>query len=365
MRPIDRHGRSLLGAALTLVGFASVAAPTLRRPKPGQASFELAQGVILELSASPTVYFPDPTSGIDAVDLRTGHERWHTRAALLPLVAHDTRLLAFATRFPDDTGAKLVLLDTDSGMVVAARPTLEIPGWGPLTYVGGQGLEAWFALSAVSKGQRDFLVWHYRKQYVVGGATPPRPLHPRAPAERDPEDSGVVEVNLARAAVVPTAEAVSDRPVRATRDRSGSSEWGPIEVDGVSATLVRVVGTTATKLLLRRTRAGKPLPDVLISASPSNDCSFFASLDWHHVLSACQVAGRRDPFMYAVTVYAARTGRRVGRIALGTSPVSFVVWNNRLVYFFPWHVGVVDLGSGEKVFDRPTRDVSYSAPPRG
>lgn len=320
--------------------------------------------MILELSGSPTVYFPDPAGGIDAVDLRTGHERWHTSAAVLPLVAHDTRLLAFGTRFPGDTGAKLVFLDTDSGGVVADRPTLEIPGWGPLTYVGGQGMEAWFALRGVSTGQRDFLVWHYRKQHPVGGATPAPPLHPRALAERDPEDSGAVEVNLARATVVPGAETLTDRPVRATQDHSGSSEWGPIEVDGVSVTLVRVVGKTGTKLLLRRRRAGKQLPDVLISASPSNLCSFFASLDWHHVLSACQIAGKPDPFMYAVTVHATRTGRRVGKIALDTSPSTFVVWNTKLVYFFPWHVGMADLGSGEKVFDRPTRDISYSAPPR-
>jgi len=319
--------------------------------------------VLLQLTASPTLYFPDPADGIDAVDVRTGGQRWHNSVAVLPLLARGTRLLALASRFPGHTDAKLVFLDTDSGSLVAERPTLEIPKWGPLTYVGGQGSEAWFALSGVSRGRRDFLVWHYRQQRRVGGATPPRLPHPRPPTERDPEDSGVVEVDLARATVVRSDETVADQPVTTSRDHSGSSEWGPVEIDGVSVTLVRVVGKSATRLLLRRKRAGKPLPDVLVSKSPANDCNFAASLDWRHVLSACQIEGKRDPFMYAVTVHAAASGRKVGQITLDTSPATFLVWNNQLVYFFPWRVGMVDLRSGKKTFDRLTRDISYSEQP--
>jgi cell division protein FtsX len=57
--------------------------------------------------------------------------------------------------------------------------------------------------------------------------------------------------------------------------------------------------------------------------------------------------GSRDPFLYDATVYGA-TGATVGQIAIGTSPSAFLVWNNKLLYFFPWHIGLVDLGSGER-----------------
>lgn len=362
MKPVDRSGGSVVWAALTVVVWSSAVAQTIGRPESGQASLQLAQGVIVQLNPSPTLYLPDPASGIDAVAVETGQVRWHDTMATVPLVARGARLLALASRFPGRNDAKFVFLDTESGRIVAELPTLEIPHWGPLTYLGGQGSEAWFALEGRSKGGRDFLIWRYRTQRRVQGATPPKLARPLT--EGEPEDSGVVEVDLAAATMHPTRETFADRTVPTKRDRAGGSEWGPFEIDGVRVTLVRAVGRTATMLLLRRRRGGKALSDVVVSKRRANDCSLSASLDWHDVLSGCQIAGAQNPFMYALTVYAAASGQRIGHIVLDTWPSSFVVWNKKLVYFFPWHVGMVDLGSGERAFDRPTRDIAvYELPP--
>ena len=143
-----------------------------------------------------------------AVAVETGQVRWHDTMATVPLVARGARLLALASRFPGGNDAKFVFLDTESGRIVAELPTLEIPHWGPLTYLGGQGSEAWFALEGRSKGGRDFLIWRYRTQRRVQGATPPKLARPLT--EREPEDSGVVEVDLAAATMHPTRETFAD-----------------------------------------------------------------------------------------------------------------------------------------------------------
>lgn len=356
MTRVARHGGPLLGAVVTVIVLRSVAAQTGARPETGPESFGIAQGVLVQLTSSPTLYLPSPSTGIDAVDVGTGKVRWHDSLAAVPLWARGNRLLVLATRVPGHNDARLAFLDTESGSIVAERPTLEIPGWGPLTYLGGRGSEAWFALEGRSKGGRDFLVWHYRKQRRVQGATPPPP--PKPVTEREQEDSGVVEVDLASATVGPANETFGNRTLAFKRDAAGGSEWGPFEIDGVRVTLVRVVGKRVTTLFLRRRRGGRLLPDILVSRS-REACSFFASLDWHDVLSWCQVAGAHDPFLYAVTVYAAANGQKVGHIVLDTSPSVFVAWHGKLLYFFPWHVGLADLGSGEQLFDRPTRDISY------
>lgn len=129
---------------------------------------------------------------------------------------------------------------------------------------------------------------------------------------------------------------------------TGGYEWGPFETDGVRVTLVQVVSKKSIKLLMRRKRSRKPLPDVIVMKPPWNNCNLQASRDWRYVLGACQIEGKHDPFMYDVAVYGAATGEKVGQIAIDTSPSAFVVWNGQLLYFSPGMSAWLIWGQGKK-----------------
>jgi hypothetical protein len=348
--------------AVTLLLVQSGAAPKAQRPDAVRESVRLGDGVIVRWGATPTLYVANPSAGVDAVALGTDSLLWHNGEAAIPLLARGDRMLALAHPSPAHNTGRLVFLATDSGNIVADLPTLEVPGWGPLNYVG-EGNKAWFALEGIAKNGHDFLRWRHRER-DLRGYTPPNPPRPVSGPER--EDTGIVEVNLARATLSPTTEQLASEHLQTTRDAKGGYQWGPFETGGVRVTLAKVVNQRAITLLMRRTRGGKALPDVVIARPPWNSCDLETSVDRRYVLGVYQIPGKQDPFLYDVTVYVAATGTRVGHIVTDASPATFVVWHNQLLSYFPNRVTMVDLASGRKRWDRSVRYLErYEPVPAG
>ncbi|HEX4601129.1 MAG TPA: hypothetical protein VH116_07040 [Gemmatimonadales bacterium] len=322
----------------------------------------LGVGVIVSFGTTPTLYVASPSGGVDAVAVTTDSVLWHNDEASVPLLARGDRVLALAYPSSEHHTSRLAFLDADSGKVVAELPTLEVPGWGPLNYVG-EGNKAWFALEGISQNGHDFLRWRHRAR-DVRGYTPPNP--PRPVSGPEPEDTGTVEAILARATLSPTTEHLASQHLQTARDAKGGYRWGPFETGGVRVTLAKLVHQKAITLLMRRTRGGKALADVVIARPPWNSCDLGSSVDRRYVLGVYQIPGRRDPFLYDVTVYAAASGKRVGHIATDAYPATFVVWHHQLLSYFPNHVTLVELESGKKRLDRPVRYLgSYETPPAG
>jgi hypothetical protein len=348
--------------AITLLLAQSGAGSRAERPAAVQESMRLGDGVIVQWGATPTLYVANPSTGVDAVALPSDRVLWHNDEATIPLLARGDRVLALARPSPGHHTGRLVFLASDSGTMLAELPTLEVPGWGPLNYVGA-GNKAWLALEGITQNGHDFLRWRHRARDLRGQRlpTPPQPV-----SEPGREDTGIVEVNLTRATLSPATAFKADVPLKTAPDASGGYQWGAFEIGGVSVTLAQVVHEQAIQLVMRRTRGGKALRDVVIARPPENNGSLAMSVDRRYVLGVYQIPGKRDPFLYDVTVCDAATGKRVGHIATDVYPATFVVWHHQLLSAFPNHVSMVDLGSGRKRWDRAVRDLRwYELPPAG
>ena len=341
---LRKHG-SLVTVALI---FASSLTPA-QSPPPAAVpqSQTLSVGVIVQLTTPPVLFVMNQTTGVDAVDLRSGRLLWHSNHAAAPLLARGNELLTLAPPLPGKTGGRLFVLDTHTGDVMAQLPDLEVKGW---SVVLEQGLRTSLELYGCVRGDRDFLVWKGETRDVSPV------LHP---ARRGGEVArGAVEVDLASATLAPTTEVFPDRVLAMKSDGRGGSLWEAFETGGVRVTLAKLIRHNSFIILVRRARGRDALPDAILAQPATQFSNPEVSVDRRHVL----VAYYKGKEGYDVTTFDAATGKRLRHLVTDSWPAPFLIWDDLLVYYTPSVVRVVDFASGKALFGHAVRDLTYRGP---
>jgi hypothetical protein len=340
-----RKRSSLITVALI---FASSLTPA-QSPPPAAVpeSQTLSVGVIVQLTTPPVLFVMNPTSGVDAVDLRSGRLLWHSTHAAAPLLARGNALLALAPPLPGKTGGRLFVLDTHTGDVVAQLPDLEIQDW---SVVLEQGLRTSLEIYGCVRRGRDFLVWKGETRDVSPV------LHP---ARREGQVArGAVEVDLDRATLAPTTDVFPDRFLAMKSDGRGGSLWEAFETGGIRVTLAKLIRHNSFIILLRRARGRELLPDVILAGPATAFSNPEVSVDRRHVL----VAYYKGKGGYDVTTFDAATGKRLRHLVTDSWPAPFLIWDDLLVSYTPSVVKVADLASGKALFEHAVRDLAYRGP---
>jgi hypothetical protein len=340
---MPRKHVSLIPVALI---FAS-GATTAQSPPPAAdpESQTLSIGVVVQRATPPVLYVMNDTTGIDAVDLRTGTLLWHSAHAAAPLLARGTELLALAPPLPGKTEGRLFVLETRTGDVRSQLPDLQVNGW---RVVLEQDLRTSLELYGCVRGGRDFLVWKAATRDVS-----PIPH----PARGGQVVRGAVEVDLARGTLVPTTEVFPDRFLTMKSDGRGGSVWEAFETGAVRVTVAKPIRHNAYIILLRRARGRATLPDVILAKPPTEFWNPEVSVDRHHVLVAYYKTERYD-----VTAFNAATGKRLGHVVIGSWPAPFLIWDHLLVWYAPSAVRVADFTSGKTLFAHAVRGLEYRGP---
>ena len=340
---MSRKHISLISVALI---FAS-GATTAQSPPPAAEpeSQTLSIGVIVQRTTPAVLYVMNQTTGIDAVDLRTGTLLWHSDHAAAPLLARANELVAVAPPLPGRTAGRLFVLDTRTGDVRSQLPDLEVNGW---RVVLEQDLRTSFELYGCVRRDRDFLLWKAETRDVSPVAHP---------ARGGQVVRGAVEVDLARATLVPTTEVFPERFLAEKSDGRGGSVWEPFQTGGVRVTVAKPIRHNSYIILLRRARGRETLPDVILAKRPTQFWNPEVSVDRHHVLVAYY-----DKERYDVTAFDAATGKRLGHLVIDSWPAPFLIWDHLLVWYTPSVVRVADLASGKTLFAHAVRDLAYRGP---
>jgi hypothetical protein len=132
--------------------------------------------------------YVDDGSGIVAVGIQQGEQRWRTERAAYPLISDGKRLAAAGTRERSPNVLEVVVHDgSRGGEVLLVSEPVVLPDWAT---VGEQGPET-VSMRAQLDGHALRLEWTARTRYG-GGAPPPQSV--AREAARDA--AGVVEVDL-------------------------------------------------------------------------------------------------------------------------------------------------------------------------
>ncbi len=308
-------------------------------------SYALAQCAVVQLGTAPRLYLTRPAGEVEAVDLGSGSVLWHTTHAAFPLMARGGRLLALLPAVSGRPGFRLGVLDARSGAIL-----LRFPSWGTGSGSVGEGLGSSSIMEGLSTNGRDYVVWR-RWWQRVSGKPQPTEIH---------LDSSAAEVNLLRGTLIPVSRGF---PARSLRLRSDPIRPEPFEVAGITAVAATEQRGERFRIVLRRKRGEETLPDVVLCEPDVHDAFVDAlvavSADRRHVLGACQDSSTTPRYSYDIVVHSTVTGERVGHLISKGWPLSSVVWNGRLVYYFPERVDVGDLSTGRMLLERPLRDLSY------
>jgi hypothetical protein len=118
-------------------------------------------------SVGKTGFFPNPSGGIDALNLATGKVLWSSKEANLPLIATQRHLFALK-----GNGNQLRVIKMDlskQGQRLFESPPIPLPSWASVTTAYGTSFQS----SVRSNSNSLFLIWEARTFYANGAAPPP------------------------------------------------------------------------------------------------------------------------------------------------------------------------------------------------
>jgi hypothetical protein len=330
-----------LSKAITLLGLLSPI-ETVPQAHADPAEFVGIGGdVVLRVSGKPVFYVTSGTRGIDALDALNGKQLWHSNLATVPLLTRGGHLLAIASGTQPDGGHRLVVLNAETGVLEGQLPPL------PADAILDDTPTVRGSITARSIGDRDVLVWH--TQFVPPG-TPSRSTDQQLPSE---VTDGAAVIDLRARSLTPTNERYPEPRIRHTGQNSTDFEIVPFDVDGVHAQILPQKNPSAPdSVIMRRTRDGRALPDIVIGDHWSTSAPPLPSIDFRHVAQLTRNAF--EPRLYNVEIFVVATGKTLGSpFTVDDPPSGFVVLGNRLFYraYLPRdrhavdtdHIGVRDL----------------------
>jgi hypothetical protein len=280
-----------------------------------------------------------PGNVIEALDARDGTVLWATREAHRPLWLEGGDLLA-------QRGTELVLLDAATG-ALTKHCTAGAPPWSPPPIDDALGRTT--SLAAADGGGGKVLLWESTSTHYVGGAAPT----PEMMAWASSHSVSVVEVTLPACVIrgVPTPPLPAAPEARM--------------VDGVSIAVATEMRGGRTVAVLRRTRAGVALADVVLGDAPPVYAQLLLSADARHVILSVQDAasGRTStPIMYDVTLFDAVGARSLAAFRTPLVPGAFIVLGGVLVDAAGGGLRAVDAATGALLWTRALRSTGYHGP---
>lgn len=283
-------------------------------------SQQLHKGVVIDVE-SQQVYVSNPQGGLDSIDVNSGNHQWHNADADLPLTLQSNHLIAQSDT--ENAGAfELLELNTSNGAMSQSR-SVTVP-----TSVKARvadDLNERFGVSVVSDGlSRQSIQWSYEKNVAKGmpDLTPQNPI----------VSFGEIVFENNSALQDASARDLSERPVS-----------NPISIEG--RFLDGVNGRQFTSI-------GKE--HVLVSQR-KDDQPFWQKYEWDIHNSV---------------------GRHLGQIKHANAYVPFEVINDVLLFVTlpsiryegqtkiesPLLLQAFSLASGQQLWSREVRDLSYKGP---
>jgi hypothetical protein len=280
-------------------------------------AFLLRPGVVVD-PGSGVLYAMRPGGGLDAIEIASGHTRWHTSEAAMPLAASGDLIVALADHGASASFLDVVLLSARDGRKQgAARVALPSGVWSSIDDGPGQSL----SVTAEVEGSGVVVVWTARQTPTTGVA----------PGE-------------------------AELPMRTTR--------GAARIDPASA---RVEPLPADGLLVGGPGEAQ-LPKVAGAQS--------LSVDGRHMLASERIADDSVWEKYRWTIYALPGAKRLGELHSPFPQAPFFVTGTLLVFESrpferridgtlvqrPLALRAVDLAAGAEVWTAPLRDTTFSGP---
>jgi len=145
-------------------------------------------------------------------------------------------------------------------------------------------------------------------------------------------------------------------------DQPAGYHTDSFQVDGLTAVAAREYLNPGFRIVLHRWRGHEALPDVVLCKPPRTDEGVLVSADRLNVLAGCQNRDTTPRNHYDVVVYSTITGQPVGHVVSEALPATWIVWNQRLVYFVPERAGIGDLSSAKPLYEWTLRSTRYLGP---
>lgn len=326
------------------------------------SGFELRHGVIVD-RAQGAIYLGEPGGGIDAVDLSTGRSLWRSAEGALPLALHGRYLIVQREEARPGPRLPIVVLDVRAGGRQVVESTIALPA-GVHAHVA-ETLERVFRASAAPDRTGFLVSWTYTETLVQGVA--------RDPGEPPPQRalSGTEHVELPQATAAPSARVRNE-----VAERLMKAHGLPHVPWRAGAVLAGTEGGRGARLTLKRWDAetGAALPDRALLAKA---LVALPSADHTYLLASERVGsgGPGDP-EYRWSIFLLETGERAGELRRDVSAAPFVVWNGSIVFEAqpysvrrgttsidePLKLVALRLSSGDPIWDRAVRDVTYRGP---
>jgi hypothetical protein len=334
-----------LRPAIALVKYEQQAAPE-RAPgeqtPAGSNAFELRSGVVID-PVQQRAYIMSPSGGIDAVELKNGERVWSTRAAAKPLGLVDQRLISQAEVPNAANKLKVVILNPATGNPKAGSDVSMPAGVQPsIKPLGGK-----FDATARAAGGEAVVTWEFQKQPLrglrpgteeklslpKGGAARPAPTENAESSQR-----GAFRLNLSTGAPSAAPE--------------GESTPAPKSQPSLLPASERLPGLPETQVL---------------------------SADGRHILVSRRTSDDRVWEKYTLAIYERGTGKWMGELKSHFSVVPFFVTDSHIIFETrpyarnteagpveePLKIRAVDLKTGQELWNREVRDLTYrgSFPP--
>jgi hypothetical protein len=310
----------------------------------GNPPTQLRDGVLVS-PVNDAVYLMMPDGGVEAVQLSSGETLWSSMAAEKPLGVSGDVLISQAAS-PDGHILKIVALDSATGAERATGEQQLPPGVTPNI---DESLEGAFYAAATRSGNDVFTRWQFVQRPTSGlppgaekgvapGADDPTAAAPTAlDAQRFDATSGVIQMNLT------------------------SGETASLNIE------------LAPDAVLKPAENVVAQEDNLLDNVQGEQ---YRSADGQHVVVSVRTGTVADFHRYILSVYEAKTARKVAVIKSHVAIIPIAVVGERVVFESspyvrrandqlvenPLTIHVVDAKRNEVIWSRQVRDTTYQGP---
>lgn len=327
-------------------------------------SIELSSGIVVDMDGG-RAYVMAPEGGVTAVALQDGTTLWHSNAAEKPLLLSEGLLLSQAVPLAPGEGVAIRMLLVDGGQVTS-EGVLPLPGG--VDPMIAPTADRGFNLSAESVDGDALLRWEFHERPLRGLATGPDEVLPEeilpgmGPAPRT--------LGMAPADTEAAPEAASEETVVRGQVRLSLS-------DGAVRPMVEpFVERSPPTVPQFPTPRQDVAPEARGDEAGPEDPLVFQSADGTHRLRSTPTDDGDDALTaYRWELFETGTSAPVGTVEVPVSFAPFVVTEGRVIVELqpyahveggtlteePMQLRAYDLGSGDRLWSTPVRDI-YAVP---
>ena len=325
-----------------------------------ESPFLLRHGAIVD-SVRGTAYVAKPDSTIHAVDLASGRTVWTSTNAAIPLGADQEFVVAQYEEKPLPTARfQIVILSALDGRKVS-EATVTLPAGARALAADEKGKS--FRATAEREGALFLVSWIYQHNLL-------RPVAPKPGEPPFQIFAGSARIQPQTGRVVAADGGLVDG-LPGRWQRYGTPPAPPWRANSVVA---RTEGGRGGPLTLKRTEAGRPLPDHVVAKQA---ITHVPSADQRHLLASERVGegGANDP-EYRWTIFALDTAEQATELRNDVSASPFFVFSDSVILEStphgyvrgdvvvekPLEIHAIRLTTGVPKWTVELRDLSYRRP---